>query len=139
MKKEKYVIPQAVEETFVPNSYAAKCGLSITKNEMRCINPYHNHYNGNPFASVWKSGDVGDVCDIIVTSSTPKSNSKGGMWVPPDDPCLFKDGHSENATEGVFVKGVGFYFVPSSVAKSEGGDCYGSYRFDGSALDKILS
>lgn len=139
MEKEKYVIPQAIEETFVPNSYAAKCGISITKNGMRCINPYHNHYNVDYFASVWIAGDLGDVCDIKVNPGTPKSNSDGGMTVPWGDPCLFEDGHSENATKQVTVRDVGTYYVPASVAESKWGDCYGSYRFDGKQLDLIQS
>lgn len=144
MEKEKYVIPQAIEERFVPNSYAAKCGLSITKNGMRCINPYHNHYNDRYFASVWKAGDLGDVCEIKITPGTPKSSSGGGMTVPEGDPCLFLDGVSRNANHYVNENGIStyvpYYVVPNRFNNKMGEPyCYGSYRFDGAALDLIQS
>lgn len=144
MEKEKYVIPQAIEETFVPNSYAAKCGISITKNGMRCINPYHNHYNDGYFASVWIAGDLGDVCEIKVNFGTPKSGSTGGMTVPQGDPCLFLDEESRAADTYVTTNNISTY-VPYYVVPTEYNDkmgrkyCYGSYRFDGKQLDLIQS
>lgn len=140
MEKEKYVMPQAIEEAFVANSYCSNCGTQVTgKNGMRCINPYHNHYDSGYFAYVWIDAPGSVVCDTYITKSTLKSSSDGGMTVPYGDPCLFKDGHQENATRRVNVRGVGRYYVPASIATSEGGDCYGSYRFDGTYIDKVLS
>lgn len=140
MKKESYVMPQAIEEAFVANSYCSNCGTQVTgKNGMRCINPYHNHYNDPYFAYVWIDAPGSVVCTTCITKSTPKSSSDGGMTVPYGDPCLFKDGHSEYATRKVTVRGVGTYYVPTSVAQSKWGDCYGSYRFDGSYIDTVLS
>lgn len=139
MKKEKYVMPQAIEEAFVANSYCSNCGTQVTgKNGMRCINPYHNHYNSGYFASVWIDAPGSVVCDTFITKNTPRSNSNGGMDVPKGDPCLFKDGHTEYATTPVNVRRVRYY-VPASVAKVKWGDCYGSYRFDGSYIDTVLS
>lgn len=140
MEKEKYVMPQAIEEAFVANSYCSNCGTQVTgKNGMRCINPYHNHYDWGYFTYVWIDAPGSVVCDTYITKSTPKSNSDGGMDVPYGDPCLFKDGHQEYATTKVNVRGVGRYYVPASVAESKWGDCYGSYRFDGTYIDKVLS
>lgn len=140
MEKEKYVMPQAIEEAFVANSYCSNCGTQVTgKNGMRCINPYHNHYDAGYFAYVWIDAPGSVTCDTYITKATPKSNSDGGMTVPWDDPCLFEDGHSENATRQVTIRGVGTYYVPASVAESKWGNCYGSYRFDGSYIDKVLS
>lgn len=133
-------MPQAIEEAFVANSYCSNCGTQVTgKNGMRCINPYHNHYDSGYFAYVWIDAPGSVVCTTFITKSTPKSGSDGGMTVPYGDPCLFKDGHSEYATRKVDVWGVGTYYVPTSVAQSKGGDCYGSYRFDGTYIDKVLS
>lgn len=140
MEKEKYVMPQAIEEAFVANSYCSNCGKHVTGNNgMRCINPYHNHYDEGYFTYVWIDAPGSVVCDTYITRATPKSNSNGGMTVPPNDPCLYKNGISENATTQVTVEGVGTYYVPASVAESKWGDCYGSYRFDGSYVDKVLS
>lgn len=141
MEKEKYVMPQAIEEAFVANSYCSNCGTHVTgKNGMRCINPYHNHYESRGyFTFVWIDAPGSVVCDTYITKITTKSNSDGGMNVPYGDPCLFKDGHQESATTRVNVRGVGRYYVPASVAESKWGDCYGSYRFDGTYIDKVLS
>lgn len=142
MEKEKYVMPQAIEEAFVANSYCSNCGTHVTgKNGMRCINPYHNHYNSGYFTYVWIDAPGSVVCETHITKSTPKSDGEGGggMSISKNDACLFKDGHTEYATTKVNVWKVGSYYVPASVATSEWGDCYGSYRFDGTYIDKVLS
>lgn len=143
MEKEKYVIPQAIEEAFVANSYCYKCGKHVTGNNgMRCINPYHNHYESfGYFTYVWIDAPGSVVCNTYITKDTPKSDGKGGggMSISQGDACLFKDGHTEYATNQVSIEYVGTYYVPASVAESEWGDCYGSYRFDGSYIDNVLS
>lgn len=137
MERKDYVKPVAIEEEFVPNSYCSKCGIQITNNGMRCINPRHNHYDAGYFTSVWIAG-AGTTCETIVTSATPKSNADGGMTIPYGDACLFADGHTERATETYRSWGTKYY-VPSSYQKSAPSGCYGSYRFDGSAIEEVLS
>lgn len=138
MEKEKYVIPQAIVEEFVPNSYIAKCGLSVSKNGMRCINPKHDHFYSNGyFASVWVS-DGGNACSIKVdklnlNKSSNTDNNK--MIIAWGDYCLFADGHEEQATNKYRL----IYWVPDSYDKPAPEGCYGSYCYDGSAVDTVLS
>ncbi len=137
MEKKDYVKPVAVEEEFVPNCYCSKCGIQITNNGMRCINPRHNHYDAGYFTSVWIAG-AGTTCETIVTNNTPKSNASGGMTIPRGDACLFADGRTEYATN-TYRSGGTRYYVPSSYEKPAPSGCYGSYRFDGSAIEEVLS
>lgn len=144
MEKEKYVMPQAIEEAFVANSYCSNCGTQVTgKNGMRCINPYHNHYDAGYFTYVWIDAPGSVVCDTHITKDIPKSGSDGGMDIPAGDPCLFEDATWENATQRVSFDWFKSYYVPNSVYQSENrwgtSKCYGSYRFDGSYIDKVLS
>lgn len=144
MEKEKYVMPQAIEEAFVANSYCSNCGTQVTgKNGMRCINPYHNHYNSGYFTYVWIDAPGSVVCETHITKSTPKSDSDGGMSIPKGDQCLFGDGTWEPAIKKVDFDWLGSYYVPYSVYQSEKdfgrSKCYGSYRFDGTYIDKVLS
>lgn len=140
MKKEKYVIPQAIEEEFVPNSYIAKCGLSVTKNGMKCINPKHDHFGGDYFAYVWVSGG-GDVCTIKVDERSLHKSSNiddDKMIITRWDYCLFANGNEEQATIYYKYKGRRTY-VPNSYDLPAPYGCYGSYCYDGSAIDNVLS
>lgn len=141
MEKEKYVIPQAIVEEFVPNSYIAKCGLSVSKNGMRCINPKHDHFYSNGyFASVWIS-DGGNACSIKVDERNLNKSSNTDddkMIITKRDFCLFADGHEEQATKEYTYNGRRTY-VPVSYYLSGPEGCYGSYCYDGSAVDTVLS
>lgn len=66
------------------------------------------------------------------------------MTVPYNDPCLFKDGTWDFANTTVNFDNRGSYYVPNSVYQAEknkegSSKCYGSYRFDGTYIDKVLS
>lgn len=140
MEKKKYVTPVAEEEAFVANSYVAKCTLSLTGNGMRCINPYHNHYDsGGYFTYVWIEV-AGDACTTVVDENTTKSQHPGRTAYPGES-VLFKDGTTRTADNQVTVRG-NIYYVPSGLTSTTQilpADCYGLYYNDGSVTQNVLS
>lgn len=128
MKKEKYVMPQAIEEAFVVNSYVARCH-SYTQskgNEFSCINPRHSNY-GEVIGSVFVDADI-STCTMKVDHSTINTQVIwGNNYQPKKNAIVYtSDGTSLTCTERY-----NWWYIPSS------NECYGSYINNGQ-FDEII-
>lgn len=129
MEKEKYVIPQAIEEVFVANSYIAKCN-SYSKsegNQYRCINPYHSNYGEIiGYVFVWATTTT---CTMKVDNSTVNTRIlNNNNYQPARNAIVYgPKGETYRCTEEY-----NGYYIPDNHY-----DCYGSYINDGS-YDEII-
>lgn len=129
MEKEKYVMPQAIEEVFVANSYIAKCN-SYSKsegNQYRCINPYHqwqypwNH--GQIIGYVFVDATT-TTCTMLVDRSTVNTQIiDKNNYQPAQGATVY----GPEGEEYICTEKYNGYYIPSNH-----GICYGTYINDGS-------
>lgn len=137
MKKE-YVRPMALVEAFVANSYVATCKYDVSEgNSMACINPRHPHSIGvkHVFGSVWIDA-TSTSCSIIITADSLKTDI---IATDPRWPVSGATVYAEDGKAYICDSSWGAQNVPSFVSDadwlSDGGQCYGAYRNEGSYED----
>lgn len=132
MEKEKYVMPQAIEEVFIANSYIAKCNSYSQSegNQYRCINPYHKWFGnyGEVIGSVFVAATT-TTCTMKVNNSTVNTRILNNNNYHPAQGATV---YGPKGEEYICTEEHKGYYIPKDHSL-----CYGSYINDGS-YDEII-
>ena len=140
---KEYVRPVALIEEFVANSYVAACNNSVSVgNEMKCINPEHEHgWNYSyTFATVWVEA-ASSTCDIKVTADSPRTQGSNiqPIYRPAKNTYVYSlNGPLQCDTRASWTD-LSVNMPSSARGQGEEGPCYGAYEHDGSFTASVIS